>query len=108
MPTGLLEVRTIITMEGMASIVTFLVEERFTFDMKKCCDLDDQLLFFFNGSGVANEDMILIMTDPAVWPKASKLEDDENFLALITVPVTMLLSQIASYTERALSHSLYL
>ena len=48
------------------------------------------------------------MTDPSTWPKNSKLEDEENPLALITVPVTLLLSQIASYTECALSRSLYL
>ena len=65
-------------------------------------------MFFFSGSCVANEDVFSIMTNPATWPKASKLEDEDNTLDLITVSVIMLLSQIASYTEHALSHSLFL
>ena len=48
------------------------------------------------------------MTDPSAWPKPAKLEDEDNSLALVTVLVTLLLSQIASYTERALKDSLYL
>jgi len=58
----------------------------------------------FNGSGVSNEDVFSTTTYPAVWPKASKLD----LLDLITVPVTMLISQISSYMKRALSHSLFL
>jgi len=108
MPTGLLEDKTIVTTKDMAAIISSIVGDQFTFDTEKCDKLEDQLLFFFNGSGVANEDVLSIMTDPSAWPKPSKLEDEENFLTLITVPVTLLLSQIASYTERALSHSLYL
>jgi len=108
MPTGLLEVKIMMTTEDMAAIVSYLVGEIFAFDTEKCDKLEDQLLFFFNGSGVANGDVLFIITDPSTCPKNSKLEDKENSLALITVPVTLLLSQIASYTERALSHSLYL
>jgi len=48
------------------------------------------------------------MNDPSAWPKPSKLEDEENSLALITFTVTLWLSQIASYAEQPLSHSLYL
>ena len=92
----------------MAAIVSSLVGERFAFDTGKCGQLEDQLLFYFIGSGVANEGVFSIMTDPATWPKAIELEDVDNLLDLITVHVTMLLSQIASYTERALSHSLFL
>ena len=92
----------------MAAIVSSLVGERFAFDTEKCDKLEDQLLFFFNGSDVANEDVFSIMTIPTAWPKASKLEDEEFSLVLITFPVSLLLSQIASYTERALSQSLYL
>jgi len=105
---GLSEVKTIVITEDMAVIVSYLVGERFAFDTEKCDKLEDQLLFFFNGSGVANEDVFSIMTNPSVWHKASKLEDEENYLDLITVPVTLLLFQIALYTEHTLSHSLYL
>jgi len=108
MPTGLSEVETCVTTEEMAAIASFLVGECFAFNTEKYGKLEDQLLLFFNGSGVANEDVFSIMTDLAAWTKASKLEDEENPLNLITVPVTMLLSQIASYTERALNHSLFL
>ena len=92
----------------MAAIISSLVGEQLTFDTEKCGKLEDQLLFFFNGSGVSNEDVFSITAGPATWPNASKLEDDNDLIPLITVPVTMLLSQIASYTERALSHSLFL
>jgi len=108
MSTSLSEVKAIVTTEDMAAIISYLVGEWFDFDTEKCDELKDQLLFFFNGSGVTNEDVLYIMTNPSTWPKNSKLEDEENPLALITVPVTLLLSQIASYTECALSRSLYL
>ena len=48
------------------------------------------------------------MMDSSEWPKTANIEDDDNYLALITVLVTFLLSQIASYMERGISHSLYL
>ena len=55
-----------------------------------------------------NEEVFSIMNDPSAWPKPSKLEDEENSLALITFPGTLWLYQIASYAEQPLSHSLYL
>jgi len=94
MPTGLSEVKTIVTIDNMAAIVSSLVGERFSFDTEKCGKLEDQLLFFFNGSGVANEDVFSIMINPAEWPKISKFEDEENSLALITVPVFVTISNI--------------
>jgi len=92
----------------MAAIVSSLVGERFAFDTNRCGQLEDQLLFYFNGSGVANKNVFSIMTDPAAWPKATELEDVDNSIDLITAPVTMFVSQIALYTKHALSHSLFL
>jgi len=92
----------------MTAIVSSLVGEWFAFDTEKCEVLEDQLLFFFNGSGAANEDVFSIITNPSAWPKPSKLGDEENSLALIMSSITLFLSQIALYTERALSYCLYL
>ena len=92
----------------MDVIISSLIKGPFAFDTEKFDKLEEQLLCFFNGSGIANEDIFSIMTDIFAWPKPAKLEDEDISLALITVPVTLLLSQIVSYMERVLSHSLYL
>jgi len=97
-PHGLSEVKYIVTEENMAAIVSFLVGKRFVFSAKKREELEEQLVYFFNESGVANVDVLSIMINPSAWTKPAKLEDEDNFLALITVSVTLLLSQIASYT----------
>ena len=76
----------------MVTIVSSLVGELFIFDTKKRKELEEQLLFFVNKSSVANEGIFFIITDPFSWPKPAKLEDKDNYLAIITVPVTLLIS----------------
>ena len=44
----------------------------------------------------------------SAWPKPSKVKDTDNYLPYITVHITLLLSQIALYTERILSNFLFL
>jgi len=61
--------------------VLSLVEERFAFDIEKFDKLEEQLLFFFNESGVANKDNFSIMTDNYAWPKHTKLEDEDNSIS---------------------------
>ena len=49
------------------------------------------------------------MKGPLIWPKPSELAPiTGNLINLITVPVTLLLSQLATYTECVLYQSLFL
>ena len=88
---GLLEVKSILTEDDVAEIVSFLVGEWFTLNTKKTEELKDEIVYYFNESGVANEDTLSIMTDPFVYSKPSKIKNNDNLLTIITVPVILLL-----------------
>ena len=96
------------THSDVASVVTPLIGERFAMSDAQRTKLEAQLSLYFERSGIDNEQVLLFMTLSSSWHVPSTLTDDKSQLNLITVPVTLLLSRIGTYTAVALKQLLFL
>lgn len=105
---GLSSVKSCVDVGNIASIVAPLVVERFDFSPPRPHTLVDELTFHFKTAGVSNKHILNIMTDNSKWPLPCSIATIGNPRTLVNVPVTLLLSQIAVYTEYVMNKSLFL
>ena len=70
--------------EEMGKVLSVLVGEKFSFNLLKNSELEDQLTYYFTNYGVTNEDFLSTMIDANAWPKSSKVEDTDNSLPHIS------------------------
>ena len=105
---GLSTTRTCTDANSVLAVVAPYFQERFALSDSQTASLRTQLEFYFIQCGITNEEMLSVMTSPDSWPKPQQLAMDASPLNLVTVPVTLLLSQIAKYTGRILHESCYL
>ena len=105
---GLSSVKSCIDVGSISSVVVPLVVERFTFSPAQQLTLVKELTFYFQTAGISNEHILSVMTDDSKWPLPSTIATIDNPLTMVNVPVTLLLSQIAVYTEYVLNKSLFL
>ena len=105
---GLATVKSCSDSASVATIVTPLVGERFAMSDDQRKNLCTQLTTYFRKTGVENEEVLSFMTSPSSWPVPSSIATTEDPLNLITVPVTLLLAQLATYTSLVLHQSYFL
>ena len=86
----------------LSTIVTGFIFDRFKMDEAKRLDMETQLTSYFRGAGVENDSIFSIMTDQDRWPSP------DSSLPLLTLPVIVLLSQLASHTALVLGNDYYL
>ena len=83
------------------AIAPFIVE-KFSFDEEAAIKLGTQLTYFLEKVGVVNEYILSMMKEKNSWPIPSTLETTSDTLEMITVPVVLLLSEIAGCAEQVL------
>jgi len=76
--------------------------ERFSFNNEQSVKLGKQLTFHFGKVGVLNYSLISMMKSKIDWPDAPGHATTQRTLDLITIPVALLLYQLAGCTEQAL------
>lgn len=91
---GLSATRLAFNEVGLAEIVTRLVGERFSMKQTQVTELGYDMSTYYRVNGIFYEVVLFIMTDYFIWPT--------------TIPVTMWLSNIATYTEFVLRNLLKL
>jgi len=84
---------------SLAALLSSLVGDICSLDDYKLGEMSTQLASYFKGNGIYNEEILSIMTNYSIWPRATKS-------LMITIPVTICLSKIATYTEFVLDNSL--
>ena len=104
----LASVKFCVDVESITSIVAPLVVERFSFSPAQQLTLVNELTFYFKTTGISNEHILSVMMDDSKWPLPSSIATIDNPLTLVNIPVTLLLSQVAVYTEYVLNKSLFL
>ena len=92
------------TAEELAILVTPLLMEKFRFKDDAEPELLHQAQLFFEKSGITNYSLYAYMATQA-WPLVKTVKEP---LALITHPITTLLSEIAGYVELALNENYHL
>ena len=105
---GLSDQRSCSTATEVATAVSAIVAGKFSYTVDQTTKLSHQLGIYFAKVGVTNESFLSMMKGKDTWPSATTLATTEEPLELITVPVTLLLSDIAGYTERVLERNVFL
>ena len=103
---SLLRTQTCVSAASMADIVGPLIGERFSMTIDLVEELTRQLNVYFEFAGVMNDETYSFMTDYKEWPSAKGV--DSETLNMVTVPVTLLLAKLASYTVLVLENKLFL
>ena len=105
--TGLSSVSTLKDEKDLASVVSSLVGERFSFAEEKVLQLRAQLEIYFSQASILDEEMLSIMTNQGSWPLPRSCSDP-GAVDMVTIPVTMCMANIARYTEVALAKGFYM
>ena len=105
---GLSVTQTCSTADTLAPVVANLVAQRFAMSTPTKTALEKDLKKYFDVSGITNEEVFSFMVDPSSWPDYSKLGPRGSPLKSITVPVTLLMSQLAKYCQTMLKEKYFL
>lgn len=92
----------------LAKAVTPIIVEKFSLDDQTSTKLGKQLVFYFGKVGVSNDSTFAMMKTKSDWPDASAHATSAQPLDLITIPVALLLCELAGYTEQAIESKYFL
>ena len=96
------------TAKALATVIASLVRDRFAMTITAGVSLLKELIQFFSHAGVSNDEIFSFMTEPSSWPDPAKAGSQATALTHITVPVKLLLCQLASYTHKVLQRGHFL
>ena len=105
---GLSKVAQCASASNVADTIAPFIVEKFSLDEDAAIKLGTQLTFFLEKVGVVNESVLSMMKEKTSWPIPSTMETTSEKLEMITVPVVLLLSEIAGCTEQVLESNYYL
>ena len=97
---GLSLTKTCTTAKDVATVIANLVSERFALPATKTSDLKKDMTKFFSKASVTNEEIFSFMVDSTSWPDPSTSGPNGGSLQNITMPVVLLLSQLASSVQK--------
>ena len=75
-----------------------LIRKQFTMTDKVTTEILVQVSAYFAHMGIHNEEYLSFMTNYVDWPPPHKIVTTNKKMTLISVPATLVLSKIASYT----------
>ena len=105
---GLSLTKTCTTAKDVAHVIAKLVSERFALPATKTSDLKKDMTKFFSKASVTNEEIFSFMIDSSSWPDPSKAGPNGGSLQTITMPVVLLLSQLAFSVRKMLQAGYFL
>jgi len=105
---GLSTVQKCSTTRQLAKAITPIIAEKFSLDDATMSRLGKQLNFYFSKVGVSNDSIFAMMKNKSDWPDASAHTTANQPLDLITIPVALLLCEIAGYMEQAIESKFFL
>jgi len=82
----------------MAKMMVPLISEQFTMTAEVITELLVQLSAYFSHTGIHNKEFLAFMTNYVDWLPPNTVTTPTKKINLIYIPVTLLLSKIASYT----------
>ena len=105
---GLSTTRKCTTVKALATVIASLARDRFAMTQTHgSCFLKD-LIQYFSHAGVINDEFFSFMTDSSSWPDPSTAGQNATALLHITVPVKLLLCQLASSAHKMLAKGYFL
>ena len=105
---GLSKVAQCASASNVADTIAPFIVEKFSLNEDAAIKLGTQLTFFLEKVGVVNESVLSMMKEKTSWPIPSTMETTSEKLEMITVPVVLLLSEIAGCTEQVLESNYFL
>ena len=91
------------TAKALATVIAALIGDRFAMTQTHRTALLKDLIQYFSHAGVINDEIFAFMTDPTSWPDPFTAGKNDTALTQITVPVKLLLCQLASKATRMLT-----
>ena len=86
----------------VADVMSNLISQRFTVDPTNVAELKAEMKTYFAKAGVINEQIFSFMTEFKSWPDVNKVGRGNSALKHISVPVVLLLTKLAGYTNKML------
>ena len=105
---GLSTTKTCSNAKALATVIANLVRDRFAMTLTAGNSLLKELIQFFSHAGVSNDEIFSFMTEPSSWPDPATAGNNATALLHITVPVKLLLCQLASHTHKMLQRGHFL
>ena len=105
---GLMKTKTCTTSVEMAKMMVPLISKQFTMTAEVTTELLVQLSAYFSHTGIHNKEFLAFMTNYVDWSPPHTFATPTQKMNLISIPVTLLLSKIASYTVALQEEKLYL
>jgi len=96
------------TTASIAAVVSSMITERFDFSTAVATTLKTNLEGFFTIGGVTNDETFAFMSDSSSWPPVATSGRNGYSHKSITIPVLMLLSQLAGKVQQMLDAGYYL
>ena len=96
------------TTTTIATVISSMISERFGFSPPVSSTLDTDLAGFFTTAGVTNDETFAFMSDSSSWPPVTSAGRNGYNYKSITIPVVMLLSQLAGKVQQMLDEGYYL
>ena len=105
---GLMKTKTCTTSVEMAQMMVPLISKQFTMTAEVTTELLVQLSAYFSHTGIHNEEFLAFMTNYVDWPPPHTIATPTQKMSLVSIPVTLLLSMISSYTIDLQKENVYL
>ena len=93
---------------SVAEVIAVLISQRFAVDSTLVDALKAEMVSYFDKAGVTNEHIFSFITEFKSWPDVNKAGPRNHALKQISVPVVLLLTNLAKYTDKMLLAGFFL